>query len=347
MRSYRPRSSSTATGGSSPELRRARPAGRAAHGREPARERRPLLRRARPARLPPTTRSRSREPATERHESTRQLGELLRDIFTRERRPSELPPLLSGRDELEPARRRLRGREPLLRRDDRCPDDDHVVAGRPRDGGAERAQLPGLARGLPAHRPARPLRHLRGVRDGVGVDGRPAREVARGGASSCRGARRSPRSTSCSPRPAGATTTTASATRARASSTSCSRRRATVARDLPAAGRELPAVGRRPLLPQHELREPDRHRQAAAAAVARHGGRDRALRARRVDLGVGVERRGREPDVVLACAGDIPTLETVAAAWLAAAARAGPARARRQRRRPDDALRARARTRTA
>ena len=29
---------------------------------------------------------------------------------------------------------------------------------------------------------------------------------------------------------------------------------------------------------------------------------------------MGVERRGQEPDVVLGCAGDIPTLETVAAA---------------------------------
>ena len=44
--------------------------------------------------------------------------------------------------------------------------DDHVVARRPGDGGAERAPLRGLARGLPPHRPARPVRHLRGLRDG-------------------------------------------------------------------------------------------------------------------------------------------------------------------------------------
>ena len=31
-------------------------------------------------------------------------------------------------------------------------------------------------------------------------------------------------------------------------------------------------------------------------------------------LGLGLERRGGEPDVVLACAGDVPTLETLAAA---------------------------------
>ena len=40
------------------------------------------------------------------------------------------------------------------------------VARRPGDGGAERAQLPGLARGLRADRPARAVRDLRGVRDG-------------------------------------------------------------------------------------------------------------------------------------------------------------------------------------
>ena len=134
----------------------------------------------------------------------------------------------------------------------------------------------------------------------VGVDGDAAREVARGEPRRCRGARRSRRSTSCSPRPAGATTTTASATRARASSTrSCSKKGDGRAR-LPAAGRQLPALGRRPLLPQPELREPHRHRQAAAAAVARHRRGARALRARRVDLGLGGQRRAAsEPDVVL------------------------------------------------
>ena len=70
--------------------------------------------------------------------------------------------------------------------------DDHVVARRPGDGGAQRAPLPGLARGLPADRPARAVRHLRGVRDGLRVDDRPAHQVAAGGAASCRGARRSP-----------------------------------------------------------------------------------------------------------------------------------------------------------
>ena len=126
----------------------------------------------------------------------------------------ELPPLLPRRDQLQPARRRLRGRGPLP--DGRPARRRARLSRRPGDGGPLRAQLPGLARGLPAERPPRPLRHLRGVRDGLRLDGDPAHQVAGGDATSSSGARRSPRSTSCSPRPAGATTTTASATRARA-----------------------------------------------------------------------------------------------------------------------------------
>ena len=69
-------------------------------------------------------------------------------------------------------------------------------------------------------------------------------------------------------------------------------------------------------LPQPELRQPDRHRQATAVAVARHGRRRQALCRRRVGLALGEQRPGGEPDVVLAAAGDIPTLEVAAAAWL-------------------------------
>ena len=130
-----------------------------------------------------------------------------------QRRAGELPPVLPRRDELQPPRQRLRGREPLLRR----PHARHRrprVAGRPGHGGAQRAPLRGLAGGLHADRPARPVRDLRGVRDGLGVDDGAAHQVAPGSDRTCPGGRRSRRSTSCSPRPAGATTTTASATRA-------------------------------------------------------------------------------------------------------------------------------------
>ena len=111
---------------------------------------------------------------------------------------------------------------------------------------------------------------------------------------------------------------------------------------LPAARRQLPALGGRPLLPQPQLRQPDRHRQAAAAAVARHGRGHRALRARARRSGRGrATTTASEPDVVLACAGDIPTLEIVAAAWLLRQHVPEPEGARGQRRRPDDAVPAR------
>ena len=216
MRSYRPEELlRRRRAASSPSWRRSR-RGRAADGREPARQRRP----------PPGRRCdipdsadyaidgrRARRPSWPNRPGA--LGELLRDVYARQRRRGQLPPLLPRRDQLQPARRRLRGREPLPDRTP-GPSDDHVSPDGPGDGGALRAQLPGLARGLPADRPPRALRHLRGVRDGLGLDDDPAHQVAGGDAAAGVAARRSPRSTSCSPRPAGATTTTASATRARA-----------------------------------------------------------------------------------------------------------------------------------
>ena len=73
-----------------------------------------------------------------------------------------------------------------------------------------------------------------------------------------------------------------------------------------------------------------------------------ALHARPRHLGVGEQRRRHgEPDVVLACAGDVPTLETLAAAATPARAPAGPEGAGRQRRRPDAPAAARPSTRTA
>ena len=56
----------------------------------------------------------SPSPRTERCTTSRraQLGAMLRDIYAQE--PEDLPPLLPRRDELEPPRRRLRGREALL-----------------------------------------------------------------------------------------------------------------------------------------------------------------------------------------------------------------------------------------
>ena len=84
---------------------------------------------------------------------------------------------------------------------------------------------------------------------------------------------------------------------------------------LPAAGRQLPAVGRRPLPAQPRLRQRHRRRQAAGARLPDDGRGDRALHARASASGTGrPPTTAPSPDVVLACAGDIPTLETLAAA---------------------------------
>ena len=206
--------------------RRARGAGargRAADGRQPARQRRPAAARPRAARLPRLRRRGAGAGGDASSEATRVLGDVpaRRD---RARTPSSFR--LFGPDETASNRlgavfevtdraweaRALRHRRPPRAR-------------RPRDGGALRAPLPGLARGLPADRPPRPVQLLRGVHPHRRLDVQPARQVAEGHARHPVAARRSPRSTTCSPRTSGARTTTASPTRTRASSTTSSTRR--------------------------------------------------------------------------------------------------------------------------
>ena len=91
-----------------------------------------------------------------------------------QRRP--VPRVLARREQLQPPpghprghRPRLERRDPPLRRPPR--------ARRPGDGDPLRAHLPGLARGLPADRPARLLLVLRGVRPHRRLDVQPARQV--------------------------------------------------------------------------------------------------------------------------------------------------------------------------
>ena len=147
MRSYRPEELFDATGRLVPELAALAPEGRPAHGRQPARQRRQARSSTSTCPTSATTRSPSRDPADRaarvdapaRQDDARHLRE--------QRRRGELPALLPRRDELEPAGRRLRGREPLLRRHDHR-DRRPRRAGRPGDGGAQRAPLPGLAGGL-------------------------------------------------------------------------------------------------------------------------------------------------------------------------------------------------------
>ncbi len=106
---------------------------------------------------------------------------------------------------------------------------------------------------------------------------------------------------------------------------------------LPAARRQLPARGRRALPAQPRLRQPDRRRQAAAAAVPRpRGGPARTPRAGASRLGVGEHRRRRAtPTSSSPAIGDVPTLEIARRRGAAARARPRAAGPRRQRRRPD------------
>ena len=118
-----------------------------------------------------------RNGATEA-EATRRLGRFLRDVFRANARVPELPTLRSGRDRVQPARRGVRGnRQGVAGRD---PAGGRAsVAARPRDGDPQRAHVRRLARGLPAHRPARLLQLLRSVHAHHRFDVQPAREVAR------------------------------------------------------------------------------------------------------------------------------------------------------------------------
>ena len=81
---------------------------------------------------------------------------------------------------------------------------------------------------------------------------------------------------------------------------------------LSAAGRELPPVGGESLHEEPQLREPDRHRQATGAPVSVDGCRRRALRARCLGVGLGIQPgwgragrrarlRRRHPDARNAC----------------------------------------------
>ena len=192
MRSYRPEELFDADGRLVPELRALAPEGDAAHGRQPARQRRHAAARACGCPTSATTRSTSRRRARRSAEATRVLGGFLRDVMRRNL--AERNFRLFGPD--ENASNRLQAR---LR------DDRQDVAGaraarrrgprgrRARDGDPLRAHLPGLARGLPADRPPRAVLLLRGVHPHRRLDVQPAREVAEDHARAAAGARRSRR----------------------------------------------------------------------------------------------------------------------------------------------------------
>ena len=250
------------------------------------------------------------EPATGTAEATRVLGTFLRDVIARN--PDRFR--LMGPDET--ASNRLSA---VFESTDKAwlaeigPDDEHLGAGRPRDGGALRAPVPGLARGLPADRPARAVQLLRGVRAHRRLDVQPARQMAdqQHGAAVAAADRIAELPSDLPCLASGPQRRVASGSRA-SSTTS------------PTSGpRWCGCTCRR--TPTRCCRWPITACAAATTSTSIVAGKQPALTYLDMDAAIAHCTRGLgiwewagtatgEPDVVLACAGDIPTLETLAAA---------------------------------
>ena len=286
-----PRSCSTSEGALRGGARRAGARGRPAHGRQPPRQRRRCCCATSSC---PTSASyavevpRPGRPSSS--EATRVLGELPARGHPAE--PGQLPPDGSGRDRVQPPRRRLRGRPTALGGRDAADDDDHLAPdGRVMEvlsehlcqGWLEGYLLTGrhglfncyeafihiidsmfnqhakwlkVTRDIPWRRPDR-LAELPALLARLAPG--PQRLLPPG-----------PRLH----RP-------------------CRQQEGRDRPRLPAAGRQLPAVGRRPLSAQPQLRQRDRRRQAAGAGLPGHGRGGRPLHARHRRLGLGEQRRGQ------------------------------------------------------
>ena len=159
---------------------RARAEGRAADERQPARQRRPAAAESSSCPTSATTGSTVRR---RRHRRQRGDAGARRLAAGRDRARTRDRFRLMGPDET--ASNRLSA---VFEATDRVweaellPTDDHLARRRARDGGALRASVPGVARGLPADRPPRPVQLLRGVHPHHRLDVQPAREVAEGDA---------------------------------------------------------------------------------------------------------------------------------------------------------------------
>ena len=263
---------------------RARPRGRAAHGREPARQRRHAAAQPADARLP-RLRGRRPAPGASIAEATKVLGGFLNARHAAQPRGGQLPPLRAGRERVQPAAGGLR--------DDRQ-DVARARAARRRgprgrragDGDPLRAHLPGLARGLPADRPPRAVLLLRGVHPHRRLDVQPAREVAEdharaGLAGADRVAELPPDLACLAPGPQRLQPPGPGLHRPRRQQEGRHRAR------LAAAGRQHAAGRRRPVPAQPRPRQRDRGGQAAGAAVPRHGRRDPAHAPRAPGSGTG------------------------------------------------------------
>ena len=194
MRSYRPEELFDAEGRPVPEVRAAAPAGARRMGANPHANG-GILKKA--LRLPDF---RDYAVAVEKPAAVdRREHPPPRRLPARHHAPehAQLPGLRPRRDDLEQARRPLRGDAQALagRALPRGRRRHAARPRRPRDRDAQRAHHGGDARGVPAQRPPRLLLDLRGLRPHHRLDVQPARQVARHAATASPGARRSPRST--------------------------------------------------------------------------------------------------------------------------------------------------------
>ena len=157
---------------------------------------------------------------------------------------------------------------------------------------AQRAPVRGLARGLPADRPARPVQLLRGLHPHRRLDVQPARQVAEGHRAAAVAAE-----DRLAELPARLPCLAAGPQRLHPPGPGlprpCRQQEGRHRPRLPAARRQLPAVGLRPLPAQPPLRERGGRRQARAAPVADHGRRGRALHRGDRHLALGQQRPGR------------------------------------------------------
>ena len=173
--------------------------------------------------------------------------------------------------------------------------------------------MPGLARRLPAHRPARLLLVLRGLHPHHRLHVQPARQVAEGVQRHRVAQARSPRSTICCRASSGGRTTTASPIRTRASSTTSSTRRPrSCASICPRTPTRLLSVTDHCLRSRNYVNVVVAGKQPAPQWLTM----DQAIKHCSSGLGIwewASNDRGGEPDVVMACCGDVPTLETLAA----------------------------------
>ena len=333
MRGYRPAELFTSEGKLRPELRALAPQGKRRMGDNPHANGGILLR---SLRLPDFREYavELKRPGAVNAEATRVQGAYIRDVMklnlpTQNFRVFSPDELTSNRwnDVLDVTARMSAAADPAGRyaRGER----------RARDGNAERASVPGLARRLPAHRPAWILQLLRGVHPHRRFDVQPARQVAQ----------------DLQPHPVAPADRLAElpVDVARLAPGSqwlqppgsrlhqpCREQEAGDHPRLPAAGCEHAAVSDGSLPAQPQLRQRHRGRQAAASAVAVDGRRDQALHCRRGHLAVGEQRsrqHARRSDGVRGrCANARDARRSEPAARMAADAE-DP---RGQRRRPDD-----------